>query len=259
MSAKQDRTYPRTATDIERKYNFGKSFSEIMGLATDAQDAADRANDAADRAQSAVNDLNRNLDQMEIFNRLTNNGKASGLFIDPETGEIYINAAYIAAGILSSIDGLIQIDLNGGNMPVFNTGISTNGLVVRGDEAGAKKLVEIEAFQNALDKPFRARFAFNSASGANLVSFNEATVQSGGTEEHDGSSSVFQDQDGKQRVTIRANGVGCEIGFDFNGLSVGRVWGREDGLRMSGITGINGKTISWKDNGDGTYSLVGTD
>lgn len=258
MSAKQDRTYPRTASDIERKYNFLTRFSEILGIASDAQDAADRANDAADRAQKAVSNLNDNLNQMEIFNRLTNNGTAQGLFIDPETGEIFINAAYIVAGILASADGKIQIDLNGGNMPVFNTGISANGLVIRGDEAGAKKLVEIEAFQTALDKPFRARFAFNSASGDGLVSFNESTVQSGGVEEADGSYSVFENQDGKQRVTISANGAGSELEFDFNGLSVGRVWGRADGLRMSGITGINGKTISWKDNGDGTFSLVGT-
>jgi chromosome segregation ATPase len=35
--SKQDRTYPRTATDLERKYNFGRNFSEILGVAKDAQ------------------------------------------------------------------------------------------------------------------------------------------------------------------------------------------------------------------------------
>lgn len=41
MSVKQDRAAPRTAEDIERKYNFGKRFSEILGIATDARDKVD--------------------------------------------------------------------------------------------------------------------------------------------------------------------------------------------------------------------------
>lgn len=41
--AKQDVTYARTASDIERKYNFGKSFSEAMNLAEQAKRQADEA------------------------------------------------------------------------------------------------------------------------------------------------------------------------------------------------------------------------
>ena len=37
VSEKQDRTFPRTAMDIERKYNFGESFADAVGIATDAQ------------------------------------------------------------------------------------------------------------------------------------------------------------------------------------------------------------------------------
>lgn len=39
MSSKQDRQGVRTASDLERKYNFGKTFAEIMGIATDARDS----------------------------------------------------------------------------------------------------------------------------------------------------------------------------------------------------------------------------
>lgn len=39
MSAKQDRHGVRTAVDLERKYNFGKTFAEVLGIATDAQKA----------------------------------------------------------------------------------------------------------------------------------------------------------------------------------------------------------------------------
>lgn len=39
MSAKQDRQGVRTATDLERKYQFGRQFAEIMGIALDARDS----------------------------------------------------------------------------------------------------------------------------------------------------------------------------------------------------------------------------
>lgn len=41
MSEKHDRTAARTAADIERKYSFGKKFSEILGLIDDSRDKVD--------------------------------------------------------------------------------------------------------------------------------------------------------------------------------------------------------------------------
>ena len=41
MSAKQDRAAPRTVADIERKYDFGKSFAEIMGIVDDTRNEVD--------------------------------------------------------------------------------------------------------------------------------------------------------------------------------------------------------------------------
>ena len=41
MSEKQDRQGARTATDLERKYNFGKTFAELMGIALDARESVD--------------------------------------------------------------------------------------------------------------------------------------------------------------------------------------------------------------------------
>ena len=87
--SKQDRVGARTAADLERKYGFGKQFAEIMGVATDARDAAVQAG-------SAVGNLDATLDQTEIFNRLTNYGEAQGV-MRGEDGQIYINAAYIVA------------------------------------------------------------------------------------------------------------------------------------------------------------------
>lgn len=41
MSNRQDRVAPRTAMDIERKYSFGKKFSEILGLIDESRHKVD--------------------------------------------------------------------------------------------------------------------------------------------------------------------------------------------------------------------------
>jgi hypothetical protein len=50
--------------------------------------------------QAAVDEVDEALTQEEVFNRLTDNGTAQGLYIDPNTGQIYINASYIRSGTL---------------------------------------------------------------------------------------------------------------------------------------------------------------
>lgn len=91
MSAKQDRTHSRTPEDAERKAS--ARFADIMGVATDARDAAEDA-------QESVRDLDSNLDQDEIFDRLTNGGQSQGIY--REDGLIYINASFIKSGYISS-------------------------------------------------------------------------------------------------------------------------------------------------------------
>lgn len=85
--SKQDRQGVRTPADIEQKYNFGKTFAEVMGIATGARNAAEKV----------ASDLKGKLTHDEIFNLLTNNGTLQGIYRDKETGEIYINAEYIKA------------------------------------------------------------------------------------------------------------------------------------------------------------------
>jgi hypothetical protein len=41
MSVKQDVSYARTAQDIERKYSFGKTFSDMLGLINENRDKVD--------------------------------------------------------------------------------------------------------------------------------------------------------------------------------------------------------------------------
>lgn len=93
MIQKQDRIDPRKLSDLERKYNFKKRFAEVNGSIESARGEADRN----------LNDLNRKMDQQEIFSRLTNGGKAKAMYMD-EDGDIFVNASYLAAGILASLD-----------------------------------------------------------------------------------------------------------------------------------------------------------
>ena len=52
------------------------------------------------------------------------------------------------AGLIESVDGKIKIDLsNSGGIPIFNTGISTNGLIVRADEAGVPNLFTVRTLK----------------------------------------------------------------------------------------------------------------
>ena len=88
--SKQDGSSPRTAVDLERKYNFGKSFAEVYGLVSDAQKAAQEAQNAFD-----------GLNQAQIFNLLTNYGKAQGIYRD-DNGDVYVNASYIKSGKLAA-------------------------------------------------------------------------------------------------------------------------------------------------------------
>lgn len=65
MSAKQDRQGVRTASELERKYNFGQKFAEIMGIATDARDSVDQVESTL-RGEMAdqITSITRNTEQI---------------------------------------------------------------------------------------------------------------------------------------------------------------------------------------------------
>lgn len=86
-STKMDMHGARTATDLQ--YRYGTSFADAIGIASDARSTAEEAKATAEAVSSE-------LDQDEIFKRLTNNGEAQGLFKD-EDGQVYINADYIVS------------------------------------------------------------------------------------------------------------------------------------------------------------------
>ena len=193
--SKQDRQGARTITDLERKYNIRKNFNKFMGAAEDAMDSAENARGAAEdarkvaeKAKETADKLTESfegLDQDIIFNLLTNNGEQKGIY--RHNRQLYINASYLATGIIKSANGKLSIDLSGETEAVFNTGISANGLVIEADEDGVSDGI----------------------------------------------------------VLINVNGNNAALVVD------------EDNLTHLTIDKINGKTVSWKDNEDGTFTLIG--
>lgn len=84
---------------------------------------------AINGANEAVDDLDTSLNQQEVFNRLTNNGKAQGIIL--QNGQLYINAEYIQSLILK-VGGANN---ENGTFEVYNgSGI----LVGKIDKDGAK-------------------------------------------------------------------------------------------------------------------------
>ena len=69
----------------------------------------------SDDVDNAINEYDTSLGQPEIFNKLTNNGKNKGIYI--QDGELYINASYILSGVLAGKlingKGLNVTDKNG--------------------------------------------------------------------------------------------------------------------------------------------------
>ena len=97
--------------------------------------------DAADK------DALEKVTQEELFNKLTNNGTAQGLFF--LNGQIYINAAYLAAGtlkadliksgILQSVDGSFYLNLDTGELTVAS--MATKSDLQSLKQEGVEKIV----------------------------------------------------------------------------------------------------------------------
>lgn len=81
-----------------------------------------------------VSSKNSDLSQSDVFNALTNGGQAQGVFIDEETGEVYINAEFLQARGLRVVNDddeqTLYINKNGN--------LTTSGDIVGGTITGTK-------------------------------------------------------------------------------------------------------------------------
>lgn len=92
--SKQDKQGSRTVSDLERRYNFGKSFAEVLGIANDAQTYAQEAKEIAMRVEAelleidVVGELNASADTINL--------KSNGLTIESDGFSISADKGIVA-------------------------------------------------------------------------------------------------------------------------------------------------------------------
>ncbi len=218
---KHDRQGARTPAQLERRYDFEKRF--------------DNALDAASDANRSVDNLDSRLDQDEILNRLTRNGKAQGLFRDDE-GNLYVNASYLAAGILSSKDGkTFYLDLEKGILKGEFTEFTVSG----------KSVADIADDSSSTAQKYASAYADKAAQKA-VASQTQEDVFNILTNNGEAGGIYYIDGQLYINATFLATGIlksadGTTFYLDL----------------AKNTLKIMGKTVSWKQGSDGTYTLVG--
>lgn len=255
--SKQDRVAPRTAADIDLKYNFRQTFAEFAGLVDEAKKAASDAEEAAKEASKAVGNLNDSLDQDEIFNRLTNNGESQGIYRD-EKGDIYVNLSYLKGGKIVA-EGQTYL------RPTYDDCIYMLRAVTFPATYPAKDFFDLngDGVFDVNDVRLAQSVFYGLTDISECVSLEKSkvtvtiepdnlleTVKISGTNMW-GSEVVVTL--GVNRTKIPVISGGCSIG---GALAV-----KESATIPSLATSVGNapKTLSWKSNGDGTYTLIGTD
>lgn len=247
-------------------------------LSIDGQSVEDIAGEAASGAV--------NMTAEEMFNKLTDNGRIQGIKL--KEGKFYVNAEVINAGTLlgmllkagkiQSQNGKIVIDLDSEKEPVFNSGISVNGLRVRGDAAGSSKsfTVETEKHNNAYSTVISAY----SATGERLLSFQENFTGSGDSSTPYGCQFRIRNRDASQIAEFLLTGSQCDLvlyGSSQNSGPQLRAFRNDSSaglyLMMDGsvkgmlcvdsngiglqLPGRDTKYVYWAGSDDGAYTLAG--
>lgn len=91
---------------------------KAKGEAYDAGDWSKKDNYT--NKDEVIDAVDKKLTQKDIFNRLTNNGAAKGIFIDEDTGNLYFSADFISTGTLMSSDQSIMFNLADGSLTTTN-------------------------------------------------------------------------------------------------------------------------------------------
>jgi hypothetical protein len=133
--------------------------------------AINDANERAENAENAVTALDRGLDSRSIFDRLTDNGQKQVLEWD--NGNLYVNATYIATGILASKTGDSYWNLDKGLLHLVGDLI----MVMSGYKSPAKHYVQMGTFSSY-------NSVGNSATLRGLKLFTDGEYNSNGTNDN---------------------------------------------------------------------------
>lgn len=197
----------------------------------------------------------------------------------------------IKAGKIQSEDGKIEIDLSGnGEQAVFSSGISTNHLLVRYDPTQANSYFEVFPEE---DLPYSySNMVLRSTGVASTPVFGVKQIPESNIQKLPYGFSMELNESKNGNCLIRAIGkpgqstISCSA-KNIDGIGVAtEIFALDDATGQAGIviydkTGtergflrwvspniyteytemgverINGREVSWKANGDGTYTLIG--
>ena len=143
--SKQDRQGVRTPADLERKYQFGKSFAEILGIALDARESVDSLESTLrSEIKDQVTSITRNTEHI-LLSALESYSKTSDLEELKRTvsSELEIMASQISMNFTSTMEQVTNID---GDLQKVAEDLekhfdfSVNGLVIKAG-AGSMNLV----------------------------------------------------------------------------------------------------------------------
>lgn len=67
MNLKQDRQGVRTPADIERKYDLGQDYKDVIAIANNAQKSAERASTTANNAKDVAEEAKRDVDELSAM------------------------------------------------------------------------------------------------------------------------------------------------------------------------------------------------
>ena len=139
MSVKQDRSYARTTQDIERKYSFGKSFAELLGLVNENRDKVDKVEsslrnsitemsttlkrDAAQIVANATKEITDEISELSSEVELKLDAEAVNIIVEQEISK-GVDRVETKTGYKFDVDGL-NISKSGTEMAnlVDNTGV----------------------------------------------------------------------------------------------------------------------------------------
>lgn len=165
MGAKQDRTYARTAQDLERKYSFGKTFADMLGLINDNRDKVDSVESSL-RNEITEQSTTLKRDTEQIVMQATETVKSE---INGEIDDINDEIVTIKKDVEAKIDadGLslaIKAEVAGGIALETGYTFDSNGLKI--SKSG-------DSVENLLDN---TGMYVDRSSGENVLTANEKGV-----------------------------------------------------------------------------------
>ena len=109
--SKQDGVAVRTASDLERKYNFGKQFEEVLGLISDARGAISEI-DSEVRSLVSKTSIMRDPEQivMEALKEYTKTTELEGLLTKKLETEFTISPGEIVGKVSELEDSVKKVD-----------------------------------------------------------------------------------------------------------------------------------------------------